>query len=198
MEEFNVAVGRYVVMPDHIHLFVRGDEEFDLGKWINGLKRAISVALGATNKRPLWQPGFFDHVLRSNESYSQKWEYVKVNPIRAGLVKKSDDWPFHGQIESVDVVGCFPNRDHRSRLQRGLLACRKPLPKPLTSILSPQAGRGGKQPSTFNVGFGCLLRRNFAEGRWLLNVSPCILTTSFLFPGRLRFPKKPGRRFRVR
>src|SRR2546427_729198 len=40
----------------------------------------------------------------------------------------------------VDVVGCFPNRDHRSRLQRGLLACRKPLPKPLTSILSPQAG----------------------------------------------------------
>ena len=45
---------------------------------MNGLKRAISVALGASKKRPLWQPGFFDHVLRNDESYSQKWEYVRA------------------------------------------------------------------------------------------------------------------------
>jgi len=205
------AIGRYAIMPDHVHFFCRAELSAKplrifMQKWKQWTSKRIArenaVAgiddPGLKESRTLWQEEFFDHVLRSNESYSQKWEYVKVNPIRAGLVKKSDDWPFHGQIESVDVVGCFPNRDHRSRLQRGLLACRKPLPKPLTSILSPQAGRGGKQPSTFNVGFGCLLRRNFAEGRWLLNVSPCILTTSFLFPGRLRFPKKPGRRFRVR
>ena len=35
------------------------------------------------------------------ESYSQKWEYVKENPVRAGLAEKSDDWPFQGEIESL-------------------------------------------------------------------------------------------------
>jgi putative transposase len=57
--EFNIAVGRYVIMPDHIHLFVRGDHTFELTKWANGLKRAISVALGTTSANPLWQPRFF-------------------------------------------------------------------------------------------------------------------------------------------
>jgi hypothetical protein len=69
-----------------MHLFVRGGDDFKLTQWVNGLKRAISVALEATNKRPLWQPGFFDHVLRNDESYSKKWEYVRENSVRAGLV----------------------------------------------------------------------------------------------------------------
>jgi len=69
---------------------------------MNGLKRAISVALGATKKRPLWQPGFFDHVLRSDESYSQKWEYVRENPVRAGLVRRIDEWPYQGELVVID------------------------------------------------------------------------------------------------
>jgi hypothetical protein len=39
--------------------------------------------------------------LRSVESYSQKWDYVKENPVRAGLVKTSDEWPWQGEIESL-------------------------------------------------------------------------------------------------
>jgi len=53
-DEFGVGVGRYLIMPDHMHLFVRGGDDFELAQWVNGLKRAISVALGATKKRPLW------------------------------------------------------------------------------------------------------------------------------------------------
>ena len=45
LEKFNVAVGRYVIMPDHVHLFVRGDPNFSLSPWVGGLKRAISVAV---------------------------------------------------------------------------------------------------------------------------------------------------------
>ena len=56
---------------------------------------------GLKQSGTVWQEEFFDHVLRSSESYSQKWEYVKENPVRAGLVKKSDDWPFQGEIESL-------------------------------------------------------------------------------------------------
>jgi len=40
-----VAVGRYVIMPDHVHLFVRGPDGFKLGVWIRGLKRRLSQAI---------------------------------------------------------------------------------------------------------------------------------------------------------
>ncbi len=47
------------------------------------------------------QAEFFDHVLRSSESYSQKWDYVKENPLRAGLVESSDEWTWQGEVESL-------------------------------------------------------------------------------------------------
>jgi len=97
--KFNVALGRYVIMPDHVHLFVRGGRNFTLSSWIGGLKRAISVAL---KSQRLWQPGFFDHILRSEESYADKWNYVCDNPVRAGLVKDSDDWLYQGEIVVID------------------------------------------------------------------------------------------------
>ena len=75
---------------------------FDLSKWIGGLKRTLSVALKASGDGPIWQPGFFDHVLRSDESYAQKWEYVRDNPVRAGLVAQSDDWPYQGEVVVID------------------------------------------------------------------------------------------------
>ncbi|HEY3661512.1 MAG TPA: transposase [Candidatus Udaeobacter sp.] len=101
-DEFGAAVGRFVLMPDHLHWFVRGDPDFNLAQWVNGLKRAISVPLGASKKRPLWHPGFFDHVLRNDESYRQKWEYVRENPVRAGLVARPDERPYQGEFVVID------------------------------------------------------------------------------------------------
>ncbi|HEX7517484.1 MAG TPA: hypothetical protein VF345_09380 [Chthoniobacterales bacterium] len=51
---------------------------------------------------PHWQKGFFDHVLRSGDSYAQKWEYVRDNPVRAGLAKAWRDWPFSGQVHPLE------------------------------------------------------------------------------------------------
>src|SRR5439155_15973688 len=39
--EHNVAVGRYVIMPDHLHLFVCGPDDFILGRWIGAPKQAL-------------------------------------------------------------------------------------------------------------------------------------------------------------
>src|SRR5215470_2669068 len=66
--KFNVALGRYMIMPDHVHLFVRGDRDLTLSSWLGGLKRAMSVAVKSPR---LWQPGFFDHILRCDESYAE-------------------------------------------------------------------------------------------------------------------------------
>jgi putative transposase len=58
--------------------------------------------VGSTKKRPLWQPGFSDHLLRNDESYSQKWEYVQENPVRAGLVQQWNHWPYQGEFVVID------------------------------------------------------------------------------------------------
>ena len=101
-QQFNVALGRYVIMPDHLHLFVRGDASFVLATWVKGLKRAILKGSSTKPQASFWQPGFFDHLLRSDESYAQKWEYVRQNPVRAGLVKLAEDWPYQGEIVRID------------------------------------------------------------------------------------------------
>ncbi|MDQ2867792.1 MAG: hypothetical protein M3R59_05185 [Verrucomicrobiota bacterium] len=94
----DIAVGRYVMMPDHLHLFGQGQAEFNLGIWIRGLKRTV-LSVGGN-----WQPGFFDHVLRSDESYGQKWNYIKKNPVGAGLGRETDDWALQGEIAVIDRV----------------------------------------------------------------------------------------------
>ena len=92
-----------MIMPDHVHLFVRGDRDFRLGPWIGALKQVLAKAgVLSRAKGQVWEEGFFDHVLRSNESYSQKWNYVRENPVRAGLVKSAADWPSQGEIVYID------------------------------------------------------------------------------------------------
>jgi len=97
------CIGRYVFMPDHIHLFVRLNRETRLNTFIRLLKQHLGKTLSTTNNgQPRWQPGFFDHLLRHGESYTEKWEYVRQNPVRAGLVTKPEDWPYQGEIERLE------------------------------------------------------------------------------------------------
>jgi putative transposase len=101
-DDFGVAVGRYVILPDHLHLFVALPDSVKLGDWVGTLKRVLerSVECSGSNV-PIWQRGFFDHVLRSNESYAEKWNYVRENPVRAGLVSQANDWPYSGEIVPI-------------------------------------------------------------------------------------------------
>jgi putative transposase len=99
-EQRGVYVGRYVLMPDHLHLFVAfSPEGCPLQGWVRSLKNALSKVLRShAVESPHWQKGFFDHVLRSQESYGQKWTYVQLNPVRAGLVARPEEWPYQGEI----------------------------------------------------------------------------------------------------
>jgi putative transposase len=101
--EHNIAVGRRVIMPDHIHLFGCGPDDFELGRWIGLLKQCLEKSVvRPPSTDPVWQRGCFDHALRSDESYAEKWNYVRENPVRAGLVTNADDWPCAGEIIRID------------------------------------------------------------------------------------------------
>jgi hypothetical protein len=46
----------------------------------------------------------FSIILRSDESYAEKWNYVRENPVRAGLVRNASEWPYQGEIVVIDRV----------------------------------------------------------------------------------------------
>ena len=135
------AVGRYVIMPDHVHFFCTPDREAKslsqfMGSWKEWTSKRIKAALlqevvaergdlACNNGLPpspraatrtsratrgergsacyIWQREFFDHLLRSSESYSEKWEYVRQNPFRAGLANTAEDWLYQGEIEILGL-----------------------------------------------------------------------------------------------
>jgi REP element-mobilizing transposase RayT len=99
-KEHRIAVGRYVLMPDHVHLFVAlPPDGMTLDAWMQSLRSVLGkTLLKLGSNKPHWQEGFFDHVLRSSESYTEKWEYVRMNPVRARLCAAAEEWPCQGEI----------------------------------------------------------------------------------------------------
>jgi len=104
VQEAGNAVGRYVIMPDHVHFFLRIGPEGQLGLAVKYLRESITKTLRRTKPDlRLWHPGFFDHLMRSAESYSDKWEYVRQNPVRKGLAESAEEWPFQGEVVSLSM-----------------------------------------------------------------------------------------------
>jgi REP element-mobilizing transposase RayT len=90
-------------MPGHAHLFAAFSPAApSLSEWVKGLKAVVARHLKNRQvSAPYWQERFFDHVMRSAESYGQKWLYVRENPVRSGLVANWSDWPYQGEINPL-------------------------------------------------------------------------------------------------
>lgn len=94
-------VGRYVIMANHMHMFC-SPARYDAGnvsKWTAYWKRLVSMQ--CPDLQPIWQRDCWDTQLRQSDSYSEKWEYVRNNPVRAGLIDSPDSWPFQGTIHHL-------------------------------------------------------------------------------------------------
>jgi REP element-mobilizing transposase RayT len=95
-------VGKYVIMPDHVHLFCAPrDVVVELKRWVKFWKSTVSRYWPRPEEQPIWQLDFWDTQLRRGESYSQKWDYVWRNPVRKGLVQNPEDWPYAGEINPL-------------------------------------------------------------------------------------------------
>ncbi len=90
-------VGRYVIMPDHIHLFAWATEQaVDYENWVRYWKsRFTKVHRNAVHR---WQSDHWDRRMRNESAFEEKWNYVKSNPKRANLVANENDWPYQGDV----------------------------------------------------------------------------------------------------
>jgi REP element-mobilizing transposase RayT len=78
-----------LAMPDHVHLLARIPATAATGLLIRSLKTAVSRQSNVD-----WQPGFFDHRARTERHAIQLADYIRMNPVRAGLCKEMSDWPY--------------------------------------------------------------------------------------------------------
>ncbi len=90
-------VGRYVIMPDHIHLFAWATEKaIDYENWVRYWKSQFTKQHKVPSHR--WQADHWDTRMRSEAVYEEKWNYVKQNPKRAQLVNVEQAWPYQGEV----------------------------------------------------------------------------------------------------
>ena len=99
----NWLVGRYVLMPDHVHLFCAPATQLcqPLLDWTSYWKSESARTWPRPTETPIWQRHFWDTQLRRGESYDEEWEYVVANPVRAGLVSRVEDWPYEGELNEL-------------------------------------------------------------------------------------------------
>ena len=94
---------RYVVMPDHLHLFCAPARfpPTPLEQWMAFWRAEATRRWPSREEKPIWQKDFFDRQLRRGESYAQKWHYVRENPVRDSLVPDADAWPWRGELHPL-------------------------------------------------------------------------------------------------
>ena len=78
----SVQMIKYVVMPNHVHMILSLSSEDpgrpSLPRIIQQLKRAVSVKIGKT----IWQPRYYEHVIRDENEFQEIWKYIDANPIK--------------------------------------------------------------------------------------------------------------------
>jgi REP element-mobilizing transposase RayT len=72
-----------------------------LKKWISYWRNLATKGWPNRDQIPIWQREFWDRQLRRQESYAAKWDYVKNNAVRHGLVAKAQDWPYQGELNPL-------------------------------------------------------------------------------------------------
>jgi putative transposase len=82
-----------VLMPDHLHLFVRLNGGLALSRCVARLKARTRIAL--STKGWVWQPNYYEHRLRPGEPVAAVIRYLYLNPYRAGLLRSGESYPWY-------------------------------------------------------------------------------------------------------
>jgi putative transposase len=86
-------------MPDHAHVLIELGGEESLSLAVGRAKAMASAELRrSAGLVGIWQPGFHDHALRTEESVHEAARYLVANPLRAGLVTQIGNYPFWDSV----------------------------------------------------------------------------------------------------
>jgi putative transposase len=93
-EKHGFLLTAWVFLPDHWHAIIYPPHPLTLSTVLKAVKVSsmISINLARGQSGELWQGRFFDRALRTVREYHETVEYIHLNPMRRGMVKKAEDW----------------------------------------------------------------------------------------------------------
>ena len=98
LSELDVNALSYCIMPNHVHLVMQLPEvpDFSFGRLMQRLKGRTAYRANQLLQRsgPFWQHESYDHLVRGTRELERINAYVVMNPVKAGLVKNCEEWPF--------------------------------------------------------------------------------------------------------
>jgi len=97
-----------VVMPDHVHMLMQPLEKSDNKFWslssiLHSMKSYSSKQIPKVMKHigTVWQDERHDHIVRDEREFQVFWEYIRQNPVKAGLSLTPEEYPFFWQMYEV-------------------------------------------------------------------------------------------------
>jgi len=90
------ALSAWCVMPNHAHAVVTPLDSNSLSSIMQSWKSISAHRINRILDRrgPVWQRENFDHLVRDEASFEKFVAYTENNPVVAGLVARSEEWPF--------------------------------------------------------------------------------------------------------
>ena len=95
-QKYYFKLHEFVIMPDHYHLILTPPIRFTVSDTLHHINGVFSTQYNKATyqKGRVIQPNFYDHVIRDEKDYEIKANYIYNNPVRAGLVKQAEDYPW--------------------------------------------------------------------------------------------------------
>ncbi|HXG17911.1 MAG TPA: DUF1156 domain-containing protein [Methylomirabilota bacterium] len=101
-----------VVMPDHVHLLLQPKEQ-EPGQWwslsdiLHSIKSFTANQINKLLKHEgrVWQDESFDRIVRDEEEFLEKWNYIRNNPVKRGLCSEPEAWDaFYEKVEQASSL----------------------------------------------------------------------------------------------
>ncbi|MCK5124796.1 MAG: transposase [candidate division Zixibacteria bacterium] len=131
--DVNILLLTYVIMPNHVHLLLLPNEQIEIGREIGKLKgryaheviqrwkdknspllKQIEICNRGSQEYAFWLPRCYDYNCRTIDKTLEKINYCHNNPIKAGLVENTEDWPwssynwYQGDHSGIVTIDEFP------------------------------------------------------------------------------------------
>jgi putative transposase len=98
----------WALLPDHWHAIVFPRHPLTVSEVMEAIKVGSTKRLNRAREESglLWQGRFFDRALRTVKEYREKVAYIHLNPVKAGLVSRAEDWPWSSVHDYTGSVRC--------------------------------------------------------------------------------------------
>ena len=108
-KRYRFTIENFCIMGNHIHLMIKPKQRTDLSRIMQWLLSVFAQTYNRMKKLTghVWGDRFFSRAIKNLREYVTVFSYINDNPVKAGLVERSEDWPCCGssfRIRSVRTI----------------------------------------------------------------------------------------------